>query len=181
MLRRRMKSYVAQARGLKPEHNLEGLDGPIQVHVKDGILIVPDSRIWPCYLVTDEEKPIVTRIGFDLSHRCARSCPCLDSWLHSHRATDWRKAEIRRAAANRELAVGEIVKHVAFRRMRLAPGVFMRADVGGFAIIGRAWIPPWDQVTRFHQDPVRYAVVDMAAVVVRVRWERSRERIDPRA
>ena len=32
--------------------------------------------------------------------------------------------------------------------MRLAPRIFMRADVGGFAKIGRTWILRWDQITR---------------------------------
>ena len=63
--------------------------------------------------------------------------------------------------------------------MRLAPSIFMRADVGGFAKIGRARIPPWHQITRLHQYSVRYAVVGMTAVVVGIRWERSSERIDP--
>ena len=31
--------------------------------------------------------------------------------------------------------------------MRLAPGVFMRADVGRFAKVGGARILPWDQVS----------------------------------
>ena len=52
--------------------------------------------------------------------------------------------------------------------MRLAPSVFMRADVGGFAKIGRTRISRRHQVTRLHQDSVRHAVVDVAAVVVGV-------------
>ena len=63
--------------------------------------------------------------------------------------------------------------------MRLAPGVFERSNVSGFAKIGRARILPRDQVTRFHQDPVRHRIVAVAAVVVRVRWECSGERVDP--
>ena len=58
MLRRRMKSDVVQIRRKTWKNNFEGLDGAIQVHVKDGVLIVPYSGIWPCYLVTDEEDPI---------------------------------------------------------------------------------------------------------------------------
>ena len=77
--------------------------------------------------------------------------------------------------------MGNIVKHVTLPGVRLAPGVFMRANVGGFAKIGRARVLCCVQVTRLHQDPVGYAVVDVAAVVIGVRWERSRERIDPGA
>ena len=65
--------------------------------------------------------------------------------------------------------------------MRLAPSIFMRADVGGFAKIGRARISRRHQITRLHQDAVRNAVVDVSAVVVGIRWERSGERIDPGA
>ena len=41
----------------------------------------------------------------------------------------------------------------------MAPRVFMRAKVGGFAKIGRSRILAWHQITRLHQDPVRYAVM----------------------
>ena len=53
--------------------------------------------------------------------------------------------------------------------------------VGGFAKIGRARISPWHQITRLHQDSVRYAVMNVPAVIVGVRRERSGERIDPGA
>jgi hypothetical protein len=55
----------------------------------------------------------------------------------------------------------------------------MRADVGGFAKIARAWIPPWGQVSHVNEDPMGYAIVVVPAVVVGVRWESSGERIDP--
>lgn len=149
-----MKSHVAQARGLKPEHNLEGLNRPIKVHVEDGVFIMPHTGIWSCYLVPDKELPIVTWIGLNLIDCCARRCPLLDSWLHSHCAALRCKGEKCRAAANGEFTVREIVKHVAFRGMRLAPGKFMGADIGGFAKVARAWIPPWGQVSHVYQDPV---------------------------
>src|SRR3979411_2667998 len=77
--------------------------------------------------------------------------------------------------------MGEIVEHVGFRRMRLAPGCVVRANVAALAEGGRAGVPPWDRVPRLHEDPVRYAIVDVTTVVVSVRWERSGEGIDPRA
>ena len=55
----------------------------------------------------------------------------------------------------------------------------MRANVGGFAKITCPWISPWQDITRLNQDAVRNAVVNVSAVVVRIRWERSGERIDP--
>jgi len=172
-----VKSDIAW--GTKEKGDTERLDGPIQVHVKDGILIVPATAIG-CYLVTDEEFSIVSLVWLDLDHCCTRICPNLDSRLHSHGVTGLVKYEVRRPAADRKLLVGEIVKHVALIWMRLAPGEFMRADVGGFAIIGRTWVIARNQVACFHQDPVRHAVVHVAAVVVGVRWERAGERIDPR-
>ena len=57
----------------------------------------------------------------------------------------------------------------------------MRAEVGGFAKIARARISRWHEVTRFHQDSVGHAIVNVAAVVVGIRWERSSERINPGA
>jgi hypothetical protein len=63
--------------------------------------------------------------------------------------------------------------------MRLAPGVFMRANVRCFAKIARAWIAPWGQVSHVNQDPMGYAIVVVPAVVVGVRWESSGERINP--
>ena len=57
----------------------------------------------------------------------------------------------------------------------------MRANVGGFAVIGRTWILGWNQIACLHHDPVRNGIVAVAAVIVGVRWKRSRERIDPRA
>ena len=61
-----MKSDIAQIRRKTWKNNFEGLDGTIQVHVKDSILIVPHSGSWASYLVTDEQDPIVTRIGLNL-------------------------------------------------------------------------------------------------------------------
>jgi len=178
MLRRCVESNVTYVNS-GAEGHAEGLNCAVEIHVKERILIVPNASRRVSYLVAHKPNTIVTRIGLNWVHCCARTCPGLDSWLRSHRATGWRKAKIRRAAGNRELTIGEIVKHVALAWMRLAPREFMRADVGGFAKVGRAGVLPRDQVTRLHQDSVRYAVVIVAAVVVRVRWERSGERIDP--
>ena len=57
----------------------------------------------------------------------------------------------------------------------------MRANVGGFTEIGRPRILRGDQVTRLYPDPVRYVVVHVAGVIVRVRWEGSCEWIYPGA
>ena len=44
----------------------------------------------------------------------------------------------------------------------------MGAKVGGFAKIGRTRIFAGHQITRLNQDPVRYAIVNVAAMVVGV-------------
>jgi hypothetical protein len=53
-------------------------------------------------------------------------------------------------------------------RVRLAPSVFKGGNIGGFAKIGRARVLGWDQVTRIHQNSVRYGIVVMAGMVVRI-------------
>lgn len=169
VLRRRMESDVAQYRMRRVIDDFERLNPTIQVHIKDAILIMPDAGIWPCDLISNEELAIVTRIGLDFGHNCARACPCLDGRLHSHRATYRRKDEIRWPATHRELAIGEIVKHVALIGMRLAPGVFMRANIGGFAKITRTGIQRCVEVIHVYQDSVGYAVMAMTAVIVGVR------------
>ena len=50
------------------------------------------------------------------------------------------KRKIGRTTADRELAIGDVVIHVAFAGMRLAPCVFVRANVLRFAEIGRTLI-----------------------------------------
>ena len=61
-----MKSDIAQIRRKTWKNNFEGLDGTIQVHVKDSVVIMPNSGGWPCYLVTDEEDPIIARVRLRL-------------------------------------------------------------------------------------------------------------------
>ena len=78
----------------------EGLNRAVEVHVKERILIVPDSRRRVSYLVAHKPHPVVTRIGLRPVDCCAGSCPGLDSRLRSDRATQRRKGEKRRAAAN---------------------------------------------------------------------------------
>ena len=95
-----MKSDIAQIRRKTWKNNFEGLNRTIQVHVKDGIVIVPHSGIWSCYLVTDKKDTIVTRIGLNLLYRGARSCPRLDRRLHSDGGTDRWKIEKCRAAGD---------------------------------------------------------------------------------
>ena len=177
MLGRHVKTDVTDI-DARPKGHAERLDGSIQVLVIKRVFIMPDSSRRAGHFVADEPNAIVAWIRLDPVSRCAR--PSHYRWLHSHRVTNWGKKEIRRTATDRKLLIGEIVKHVALTRMRLAPGVFMGADVCRFAIISRAGVLGWDQVSHVNQDPVRHTVVVVAGVIIGGRWERSRERIDPR-
>ena len=83
-----MKSDIAQIRRKTWKNNFEGLDGTIQVHVKNGVLIVPHAGVWACYFVTDEEETIIARVRLHLIDCGASSCPGLDSRFHSDGRTD---------------------------------------------------------------------------------------------
>jgi len=85
MLRRGMKSDVAWA--AKEKGDTERLNGAIEIHVKDGIIIVEYPAIVR-YLVTDKENPVVPWIGLNLGHGCACRFPSLEGRLHSHCATN---------------------------------------------------------------------------------------------
>ena len=159
------------------------MDRAIEVLIKDGVFIVPNSSRWVCDLVADEYNPIVSRIGLDLVYR--RACPSHDGRLPAHRRANGRKREVGNAA-HVIPAVGSVVKHVAFPRMRLAPSVFVRSEVLPFGKIARAGIERCVQVIDVNNDPVRYLVVHMAGVVVRrclriSPREEAGKRIDPGA
>jgi hypothetical protein len=57
----------------------------------------------------------------------------------------------------------------------------MGTDVSSFAKIAGSRILPWDQISRLDQDPVRHAIMAMAAMIVGSRWKRTRERVNPGA
>src|SRR5262249_49647078 len=126
MLRWRVETRVAYVSTIN--RHAEGLDSTVEVHVKQSILIVPDSSGRICHFVGHEPMPIDFGLRFKLSNCCARICPCLDSGLHSHSVTGLVKYEIGRAATDSKLFVREIVKHVALVSL-LAPGEFMRSDI----------------------------------------------------
>ena len=63
--------------------------------------------------------------------------------------------------------------------MQLAPGVFVRANVCRFAEIGCALIEVCVQVVDLNADPVRHAVVGVAAVIVGAGGKSACERVDP--
>ena len=148
-----MKTDVAYVNSGVQGH-AEGSNSAVEVHVKQGILVVPDARTGVGYLVAHKPNTIVSVIGFDLVHRRASTCPKLDGRLHTHGVRNGVKVKIRRAAADSEFTIGEIVKHVALVWMRLAPGILMRGNIGSFAKIGGARILSCIQVGHVNQDPV---------------------------
>ena len=135
MLRRGVETDVSDIDSGSQRHT-KGLNGAIQVHVKERVLIVPDASRRIGYLVAHEPNPIVARIRLDPGYWGAGdSPPSNDGRLHLYCDSSGCKGERVRTAANRKRAIGEIVEHVALARMRLAPAEFMGGDVSGFAKI----------------------------------------------
>lgn len=131
-----MKSDVTDVDSGSQGH-AEGLNGPIQVLVIEGILVVPDSGIRPCDFVTHEPDTIGSWGRLDLIHR--RAGPSHDCGLHAHRRGGRRKRKVG-SSAHGKLTVGGIVVHVTFPGMSEAPLIFVRGHVLCFGKIGRARI-----------------------------------------
>jgi len=180
VLRRSVESDIGYvSRWISAGAHVKRLDARIQVLVINGVLIVPQSVIWSCDLISNPENPIIAGIGFDPDHRGTR--PGHDGWLLAYSRADGAEIESCRAAAHALLLIGDVVIHVALTGMRLAPGVLVWNHILCFGEIGGALILVWNQVTRFNQDPVRRYVVIVAAVIVRskARREVSSKWIDP--
>jgi len=152
------------------------LDCPIEILVIQGILIVPDTGSWISHFVAHKPDPIVSRIRPDLIYCRAR--PSHNGRLHPKRGAKRRKREVR-CPADGELTVRRVVERVALARVRLAPSVFGRCDILRFGKIGRTLVQRCVQVIDLNANPVRYAVVIVAGVVVGIRQKVAGERIDP--
>ena len=157
-----MKFDVSEVR-LGCDGHSEGLDGAIEVHVKDRIVVVPDTGRRVGHLVTHKPEPVVARVRLLLRH--GRASPSHDGRLHSNGRCDGRKCEVG-CPADRELTIGSVVKHVALIRMRLAPGVLVRTKISGFAKISRTRILCCVQIADVNPDSVRHAIVMVAGVIV---------------
>ena len=140
---------------------------------------MPDSSGRISHFVSHEPEAIISWIGLDLIYYGAGRGPGHDSRLRSHRVTNVIKKEAGWTATYTLLTVGDIVKHVALVWMRLAPGVFTRGNVSGFGKVARAYVLRGVEIVNLHPNPVRYAIVGVASVVVCTRREISRERVDP--
>ena len=177
LLRRRMKTDVSDV-DTWPQWHTKRLDSSVQVLVIQGILIVPDSGSWIGHFVSYEPEAVIARIRFELVQ--CRACPCHEGRSPPDRGTKRRKCEAR-CAGDVELAIRNVVVHIAFPGIRLAPRVLVGSDILRFGEVRRALIQVLVQIIDFNPDPMRYTVVRMAAVVVRGRRKSAGERIDPGA
>jgi len=159
-----------------PQGHTKRLDSSVQVLVIQSILIVPDTGRWIGHFVSDEPDAIVARIGLYLVHCHAR--PSHEGRSPPNRGVNRRKCEAR-CADDAELAIRNVVVHVALPGMILAPCVLVWSYILGFGKVRRALIQVLVQIVDFNPDPMRYAVVRMAAVVVCRGWISTREGIDP--
>ena len=175
MLGRCVKSDVADVDSGSQRHT-EGLDRSIEVFVKERVLVVPNASGRIGHFVTHEPDAVVSRIGLDPVDCCASPSP--DRRLHPRCRTVRGKGEIRGTTHN-VLTVGGVVKHVALSRVSLAPGILVRGHVLRLGKIARALIECGIQIIDLNQNPVRYAIVAVTAVLIRRRWKVAGEWIDP--
>ena len=172
-----MKADVSDV-GAWPQWHTKRLDSSVQVLVIQGILIVPDSLTGIGHFESYEPDAIIARIRFDLVQ--CRACPCHEGRPPQDRGANRRKCEAR-CAGDAELAIRNVVVHIALPGIRHAPCVLVRSDILRFGEVRRACIQVLVQISGFNPDPMRYTVVRMAAVIVRGRWKSAGEGIDPRA
>ena len=158
-----MKSHVVRATDAASRRDTEELNPAIEILVVDRVLIMPFKRPELSHFVGKKRPAIDSRLGLDRLD--GRSRPGKDRRGHAHRGANGRKGETR-GAGDSELTVGDVVVHVAFPGVSLAPGVLMRSDQLRFAVIGRARIHRGVEVVSFHQNPVRRAVVSVAGVTI---------------
>jgi hypothetical protein len=137
---------------------------------------MPDTRRGVGHFVTNEPDAVVSWIRLDPVDCC--SSPRPDRRLHPGCFTVRAKVKIRGATHN-VLTVGSVIIHVAFRRVSLAPGILVRGHVLRFDKIARAWVQCGIQIIDLHQNPMRYAIVIVAAVLVRRRWKVAGKWINP--
>ena len=124
MIQGRMKPQIAH-RDSAPQRQSEGLDPAIEILVIDRVLIMPNPSDWAGHLVGNERSSIRSRLG--LNGINGRSGPGTDGWSRSHRGSNGRKGEARRAG-NIETTIGGVVVHVALAWVGLAPDVLRWSD-----------------------------------------------------
>ena len=101
MLRRSVGSQMLLTFSSGAERHAEGLNSAVEVHVKQGIFVSARPRRTGWLLCKPiNQMPSLPGSGCDMIDRSGRSCPRLDSRLHSYRRTDGRKVEKSRPAVN---------------------------------------------------------------------------------
>lgn len=108
--------------------NTEGLNRAVEILIVKSVFIVPHTGHWICNLVPDESDAVISRVRLDLAQRCASRRPCHYGGAPPNRVTKSRKSEVR-CPVHRELAIGDVVIHVALPGMIVAPVVFMRGNI----------------------------------------------------
>ena len=159
-----MKPRVERTPYAASRGDTEELNPAIQILVVDRVLIMPFKRPELSRFVGNERPAIDSRRGFDRLN--GRSRPRQERRGLAYRGAHGREVETG-GASDGELTVGDVVKHVAFAGVTLAPGVLVGGDQLRLAVIGRALIHQHVQVASFHQNPVRGAVVGVAGVTAR--------------
>src|SRR6185312_2743587 len=96
---------------------------------------MPDACAWDADFVGNKGAPIDSRRGFDHMDDCIS--PCRDRGTHSHGLSNPGEGKTG-CPRYVETPMGNVVIHVAFPRMRLAPGVLMRSDKLTFCKIDRS-------------------------------------------
>ena len=136
----------------RSQRNSERLNGPIEVLVIEGVLVVPDASRRVGHLVTHEPDTIVAVIRFDLTYR--RTIPSFNGRLLSESVAHEIKGERLVDSNYAALTVGCVVIHVALVRMTLAPGAFVWDDVFCFGKVGRPDVKRSVQIANVNQNPV---------------------------
>ena len=175
LLRRRVKTDVGNI-NTGPQGHTEGLDSAVEILVIQSVLIVPDPGSWVSHLVSEEPDAIIPRIGLDLVH--CHACPSHEGRSPSNCGVNRGKCEAS-CAGDAELPIRNVVVHVAFARMVLAPCVLVGSHILGFGEVCSALVQALVQIIDVNPHPMRYAIVRMAAVVVRRGWISTGEWIDP--
>ena len=159
-----------------PQGHAKRLNSPVQVLVIQGILIVPDSGTWIGHFVSHKPEAIIAWIRFDLVY--CHACPRHDGRSPPDRGVNRGKCETR-CAADAELPIRNVVVHIAFPGVVMAPIVLVGGNILGFGEVRRALVQVLVQIVDFNPDAMRYTVVRMAAVVVCGGWISTGEGIDP--
>lgn len=81
------------------ERHRKGSDAPVRVHIKDGVLIMPETADRASHLISNKDSTVLWP-EFILVYGRTGSYPCLYGRLHSDGRTDGWEVEKGRPARN---------------------------------------------------------------------------------